>query len=326
MITSIKASNFKSWKTLDLPVSRITGLFGTNSSGKSSILQLLLMLKQTKDATDRGLTIDFGSPNSYVNLGSFSEVTHGHDAKQISWELCWDLPKKLRASDPLKSRKELIFEANAIRHGATVESDGIKLETNRIYYEAKGNSGNPRFALERGEKGFTLQDETTDYKFIRNSGRRWEIPSPIKSYIFPDQVQTYYKNTAFLSDLVHEYEQLIDRIFYLGPLREFPSRDYVWSGSRPMDVGKRGERAIDAILAARAQGETRNLGFRHHHKRFDEFIAFWLKELGLIHEFKVEEIKDGTGLYRVWVQKNPNSAHALITDVGFGVSQVLPIL
>ena len=31
----------------------LTGFFGTNSSGKSSILQFLLMLKQTVESSDR---------------------------------------------------------------------------------------------------------------------------------------------------------------------------------------------------------------------------------------------------------------------------------
>jgi AAA15 family ATPase/GTPase len=42
MITRLRAGNFKSWKdTGDLRLGRLTGLFGTNSSGKTSILQVL---------------------------------------------------------------------------------------------------------------------------------------------------------------------------------------------------------------------------------------------------------------------------------------------
>jgi len=47
MITRLRAENFKSWKdTGDLRLGRLTGLFGTNSSGKTSILQILPLLKQ----------------------------------------------------------------------------------------------------------------------------------------------------------------------------------------------------------------------------------------------------------------------------------------
>ena len=48
MITELRAQNFKSWEdTGKLQLAPLTGLFGANSSGKTSILQVLLMLKQT---------------------------------------------------------------------------------------------------------------------------------------------------------------------------------------------------------------------------------------------------------------------------------------
>ena len=48
MITQLRAQNFKSWQnTGRLQLAPLTGLFGANNSGKTSILQVLLMLKQT---------------------------------------------------------------------------------------------------------------------------------------------------------------------------------------------------------------------------------------------------------------------------------------
>ena len=48
MITELRAQHFKSWQdTGALHFAPLTGLFGANSSGKTSILQVLLMLKQT---------------------------------------------------------------------------------------------------------------------------------------------------------------------------------------------------------------------------------------------------------------------------------------
>lgn len=118
----------------------------------------------------------------------------------------------------------------------------------------------------------------------------------------------------------------MDRILHLGPLRDYPKRQYIWAGSSPVDVGRRGERTIDAILAATARAEQRNLRAKARLRPFQEMIAWWLKELGLIHRFKVTEIAAGAGLYRAMVQRDPESPETLITDVGFGVSQVLPAL
>ena len=77
----------------------------------------------------------------------------------------------------------------------------------------------------------------------------------MKGYAFPDQARTYYQNAGFLADLEAAYEAELDNVFYLGPLREFPQRDYLWARSRPTDVGRKGEKAIDAILAATESGE-----------------------------------------------------------------------
>jgi len=46
MLERLRIQNFKSWQdTGDMAFGSLTGFFGTNSSGKSSILQYLLMLK-----------------------------------------------------------------------------------------------------------------------------------------------------------------------------------------------------------------------------------------------------------------------------------------
>lgn len=109
------------------------------------------------------------------------------------------------------------------------------------------------------------------------------MPGPVKSYAFPDQARTYFQNAGFLADLEAAYESMIDRLYYLGPLRDFPARDYAWGRSRPTDVGRQGEKAIDAILAATQAGETRKLKRRGRGSKmpFQEMVAYWLREMGL---------------------------------------------
>ena len=79
MLERLKFENFKAWRKADVRLGKVTGFFGTNSAGKSSILHLLLLLKQTRNATDRGLVLDFGGPGGMVNLGTFADVVHRHD-------------------------------------------------------------------------------------------------------------------------------------------------------------------------------------------------------------------------------------------------------
>ena len=96
MLNRLKIENFKAWREADLTLGKVTGLFGTNSAGKSSLLQFLLLLKQTRNATDRGLVLDFGGPADLVNLGTFEDVVHQHDKNQaIGWLLKWTLPYQM---------------------------------------------------------------------------------------------------------------------------------------------------------------------------------------------------------------------------------------
>ncbi len=328
MLKKVEINNFKSWRRLALDLAPITGLFGANSSGKSSLLQFLLTLKQTKETVDRSLALDFGNAKSYINLGTYHDVVFNHNVDtSINWNLKWLLPENLEITDPMASRKVVLFEGKEMELSSSVSVRNKQLVTDCLAYQFSKQS----FALRRKEKrpsAFSLSSdgEKTDYHFVRKQGRVWDIPGPVKSYAFPDQAKTYYQNSDLLSDLEFSYEQLVDSIYYLGPLRDYPKREYTWSGARPMDVGSRGERVVDAILAAKAGNETRNLGPRKRYMDFEIFIAHWLKALGLISDFTVQEIAKNSNLYKVEVRKEKKSAPVLITDVGFGVSQFLPVL
>jgi len=337
MLNKLIFENFKAWEGLDISFGKVTGLFGTNSSGKSSLIQFLLMLKQTKNATDRGLVLDLGGPEQLVNLGTYSDMVHGHDKSiSINWALNWSPQDEIKIFNPVGKRTDVLFRGDDL----WIECE-VALRKNTltalflVYYlgeigfslEPK-SEGDTEFILEsvsKGESEYKSKGKG-EYKFIRTTGRVWAVPGPVKTHLFPDQAKTYFQNADFLSSFEFEYESLMDNIYYLGPLREHPKREYQWGGASPMDVGLRGERTIDAILAATNREETRNLGGRTHYKPFQEIIAHWLKELGLIHEFKIENIASDSNLYRAMVMRDTKSPEASLTDVGFGVSQILPAL
>ena len=86
MITHIRIKNFKSWEDSgEVELAPLTGFFGTNSSGKSSLLQMLLLLKQTAECSNTDEIVFFGNENSLVNLGDFQEVVHMHNLEDYTW-------------------------------------------------------------------------------------------------------------------------------------------------------------------------------------------------------------------------------------------------
>jgi predicted ATPase len=327
MLRHLELRDFKAWSVADIQLAPITGLFGTNSSGKTSLIQFLLLLKLTKEASDRALALDLGGPQKLMNLGTFRDVVHRHDVnRSISWTLDWQTDQPLVVSDPEASRQEVLFSNDEMGLTSEVGLSNKLMRTRYIEYRL-------------GKEKFSLRPKTTEkaqfdlaytgdapFKFKRTTGRVWTLPGPIKSYAFPDQARTYYQNAGFLSDLEAAYEAQIDAIHYLGPLRESPKREYPWGRARPSDVGPRGGQAIEAILAATIDNEKRNLRPKTHRLPFQEMIAHWLRELGLIHKFRVEEIGDGSNLWQAKLQVAPKGPEVLLTDVGFGVSQILPVV
>lgn len=329
MLTALHFSNFKSWAKADLACGPITGLFGTNSSGKTSLIQFLLLMKQTKDATDRRISLELNG--DFVQLGTIKDTIHQHnEAQTITWSLSFGLSTELALSDPSQKKSSVVAKGSEL----TLESEIAVQKTAPVTQRLSYQLGDMLFSLapRNGDLGqFDLKassaaNTNAAFNFSRTKGRPWQLPGPIKSYAFPDQARTYFQNAGFLADLEATYEAEIDRIFYLGPLREFPKRDYLWARSRPTDVGQRGEKAIDAILAATEAGETRNLKPKARHKPFQELIAHWLREMGLIESFSVVEIASGSNRWQAKLKTRASASEVLLTDVGFGVSQVLPVV
>jgi predicted ATPase len=150
----------------------------------------------------------------------------------------------------------------------------------------------------------------------------------VRFYGFPDEVRNYFQKTDWLADLALALEKQLARIEYVGPLRLYAERSYLWSGEKPLNVGKLGELAVPAILAAEAAHRQfgRGQGKGRRYETFPQVVARWLKQLGVIDSFSVAQISPTRKEYEVRVRRTPQSTEVLITDVGVGVSQVLPVV
>jgi len=331
LIKRMNLKNFKCWEDSgDINFSKITGFFGSNSSGKTSIIQSLLMLKQTTESADRNLVLEFGNDKLYVELGTFEEIIFEHNENlNLELEISWTLNKELKIKGPDKSEDSEKFEFSGseikFKTKITRKEKTRQLCVEKIEYQF----ANLNFQLSKNEKssGYELGLAPKDkFEFKRTRGRPWQLPPPTKCYGFPDEIKSYFQNASFLSDFELKFENLFSNVYYLGPLREYPKRNYTWSGAKPSDMGRKGERVIDALLASKEANIYISRGQRRSRMSVEEYTAFWLKELGLIESFEVKPLKEGGNLYEVWVQKSEGSSSVLLTDVGFGVSQILPVI
>jgi predicted ATPase len=333
VITHVELSNFKSWeRTGPITFAPVTAFFGGNSSGKTSLLQSLLLMKQTTDSADRGRVFDLGGPASLVSLGTFQDIIFGRDPERsVNVEISWYEDQPFAIRDPAQGAKSVVASSRDLKFSVEV----FARRSTPVVRTATYGLGDLAFWMRRREDDKDEYDlGSNSYEFRRVTGRAQPLPPPAKFYGFPDQVRAHYQNASFLSDLELQFERLCERVHYLGPLRQDPERQYVWSGGRPVDVGRRGELAVDALISSQSDGPVNSRGFvktsrgvRHTPRiSVEQHVAEWLKQLGLIHQLSVEAVDDRKTLYRVHVQQTRHSTPVLLTDVGFGVSQVLPVL
>jgi predicted ATPase len=335
MFTALHLRNFKSWAdTGPIRLAPVTAFFGANSSGKSSILQSLLLLRQTTESADRNRVLDLGGANSLVDLGTYSDIVFDHVvvANALHIGVSWQESSPYQVIDLLKqARKKQATLVSSAEFGfdVSINLDRRASQVSRATYTL----GDARFEMIRQaqDDSYVLASDT--YDFVREQGRPWPLPPPSRFYGFPDQVRLYYQNADFLADLELKFEQACGRIHYLGPLREDPKRQYIFAGGTPSDVGKRGEFSVDALIASQLRPKGVSRGWQSGPSRrrqpsipVDRLVAEWLAELGLIHSFELEALDDRRTLYRVQVKRTARSVPVLLTDVGFGVSQVLPVL
>nr|VFK61028.1 MAG: hypothetical protein BECKTUN1418D_GA0071000_11422 [Candidatus Kentron sp. TUN] len=140
MLKELTLKNFKSWKSIDrMRIAPITGLFGTNSSGKSSIFHSLLLLKQTLESADRSLPLYFGGERDYVELGSFRDVIYRHEADDtLRFEFQWGLPKDLKVDDPNNPTNPPLFQGRDMVFSTEVFIEKEKLRVRQFSYKLGG--------------------------------------------------------------------------------------------------------------------------------------------------------------------------------------------
>ena len=291
MITELRSQNFKSWKdTGTLQFAPLTGLFGANSSGKTSILQVLLMLKQTVERPpDWNEPLYFGNEESLVNLGNFGTVIHKH--KQ---DLSLDISVSWKSSTVADINKYIRFynlnvETLSSSQGDRDRSEEISFSTNI----ARGVVNNSYYATDLYRFDVQQPDLFRCYGFRTARNQIMEISSRFEG----------------------DFENLFSRILYLGPLREHPRPRYTWDGDHPKGIGQDGKKAISALLSGRVR-----------HFSIDEQILKWLQQLELINSYDLRPLSDTGRDYEFLVRKYKDGPEVRLTDIGFGVSQVLPVL
>lgn len=312
MLTHLKLENFKIWRsTGPMRLAPLTLLLGTNSSGKSSLIQSLLLMRQTVKGNDAGLDLNLGNPDAddTVTMGQFRDLLcrHGQATEttpdsQVGIEFRWQPHGSATADTTLFSARYRAGPAGS------AELDALRL----------GQDGQGFTVLRRKPGIYRLQLATRQ----RPEGQSADF-RPERSFAF--SAATLNKLGPLADEIRPVGPALLDelsRIIYLGPVRQLARRDYVWSGRMPAHIGDDGGRAVDVLIASGVAQQAKPGSAGEAGRIFRE-AEQWLKTLEIADGLQVRAL-GSSARYELLVKHR--DAVVNLKDVGVGVSQVIPVV
>lgn len=405
MLANVHVEHYKAFDVADVPLKPITVLLGANSVGKSSIIQLLLMLQQTAQEDNMSYKSALKMYGGYINLGSTENIFHKTDVtKPVTISLSInnrnlhallsgafnDFLEDLKDSArmfpirgllelrerEIKTKKDYLNFISDYKNAIT--KDKVKIYKERLKYLRITDIGTTindvlEASAEMMDKVydylhslFILNEDEFSFKFkikyldkaklevesfdlyggencifsYSSSNESYDVYSDFVTYTLveknliknsfePDKTvftcfskASVYRNdeqrtsnllvSYTLSILSRALDTLLDefrgsRINYVSPLRAHPKRYYMLDKAKvtySLDT-------LDGDAIAEVLKENVSLKRR---------VNMWLKNFGL--SVNVEEFKEVIHHLKV----SQNGLNLDITDVGFGISQVLPII
>lgn len=314
MLTHLKLDNFKIWRSTGaMRLAPITLLLGTNSAGKSSLIQSLLLIRQTVKGDDPNLDLNLGNPDAgdSVTLGQFKDLLCRHagegeaiKANQVGIEFKW--------SESGLPEEATIFSARYRQgSGGSAELDYLRL--------GKDGQG---FFVERRKPGIYRLQLGAESRPVGQSPHF----RPQRSFAFaPSAIASLGARGELIRDIGPALLNELGKIIYLGPVRRLAQRDYIWAGRMPSSIGDDGAKAVDALIASGAalQAARRRRKAPPAEAQLFQQTIHWLKEMGLADGLCVRAL-GGSARYELLIENQGSMSN--LKDVGVGVSQVLPVI
>jgi predicted ATPase len=305
-INKISIENFKCLKSVDIETGKLTLLTGANSSGKSSILYGILGPLQSGE-----FPFQFSPNGKYVNMGNFQEMSYRHIRENI-----------------IKIGLEITEGKNPINLSTWWEEDKVrKLPTlNKLVLDGEV------YKIEIVKtKNYTLNfrissDKYPEEKFwwLNQSNLKYlELSANLTQNVefnldnFDDLKKKSISQDVLLDSILWSlgplFNRLDEKINYINSFRLFPERTYYETTKMDLTVGKFGEDYVNQVISWQTQGA----------KEYKDLIKI-MRNLSLLEEIKSKRLEGGR--FELVVKVNKKSVPCSLNDVGFGISQFLPII
>lgn len=347
----LRLQNFRLFEDTGwLRLAPLTCIVGRNSSGKSSVISALLLLKQSIEKETYGAAITpLTLSGQYCDLGQFRDVVHNHDEKRaISFS--FRLPAIQIATFRRKAAAPLIqltspqftlggYAPYSFGRNRPLDEGNVTVRLTFSEDEPFGPSlsrceidiseiGQVRFVRtitgERKQHWRTYSNmpvlrpltlvPSQPFFFPRIVPRRSRLErmNPRHRRIFQRVLWTCVEFFAYLDALLRRSEMI-------GPFRQRPDRRYAFAGFGTESSGPSGEQSVDLLITEALIRKGREL-------QLVSAVSYWLKRLKLAETIKIRDIAKHLNLFEVDVRLTGQPIRTTLADVGFGVSQVLPVI
>lgn len=332
-ISELSLSNFRGFqKAPRVPLAPLTLVVGPNSSGKSSLFDAILLMAQSEYAFIIGTARVPTWIGSFVDLGSYQDTVFGHNERRaIRIGIQMQIPQDDSAKKA-SSRQHPITTDFVLR---TKKSDPVGYLTSvTLTDETSSTKFGVRFDVARRNRVEVSLNDKSKVMYLKRGGR--QIPLDLDDYI-----------TLTLKDMEKELNNVnkaaVDRIrgFYrhrgmfefwrdvqrVSSGRARPKRWYALTGPESTSYyGNFFRGLLDDIhpnLLASAKRRERSQPWPYRYPD-TAIISTTLRKLG----FAAAITPDRLSAYHssIKIKDNVSAVASNLIDVGYGVSQVLPVL
>lgn len=352
MFSDLSLSNFKGFKKLErISMKPVTVLCGANSSGKSSILQSFLLWKQTLESRNpRQLLVLNGALS---RLGSFDRLVYGRRLdREVGFEFDFGINTNILGPKSSSWPKQLhVSIETTLIASSDLPTDApgplalpLRCRISMIA-EKEHHGGCASLLLESDKDGSFLASwsmigewATELCKSLPAEGSvnaAVEFATLLPRSVLPGS-RCPVELAQALTDICRVFGVAVQAAFgsisYIGPLREEPSRRYFYD-DEVLDIGTRGENAALIYLTEQYKSIPAVFTFNETKGTYIQegplltlsvALKRWLGILG-IEGFDVQQQGEVVRL-NLTADTSADRPQVNIADVGFGVSQVLPIL
>ncbi|MFD2053371.1 AAA family ATPase [Mesorhizobium calcicola] len=307
MIRYLRLRSFRAYRDHKFEFRRLNIFIGANNSGKSSILSAINLIAQTHFAS-RGSSSPLVLNGPYEELGTFQDVVHGNNVRTPigfdlgigEFDISFDVKFRLQRRELEISRFSLSENNEEIfSYQARKDSSDVKLLRRSVETVLGSKSARRPLFI-----GFWPFDPSLSRLVVPEN----EFPKSSKD-IIERVARALRKADMLLRDNFRNFDSL-------SPFRAQPQRTYLYSGETPTEIGRTGSNGITLLVNDTAKRGALRIGL-------EEQISDWLRVNKIADKIRVKNLT--TRHFEICIVDFKGKEHN-ICDVGFGCSQVLPVL